>query len=75
VTGWLEPLYKRLCLLTLTAYVLGVDDTGLKVIDHKHPKHIKRDISGPMSGMWRVDRFGWPSTTPPPGKGNIRGPS
>jgi len=42
VSGWLEPLYKALCRLTLASHVLGVDDTGLKVLDKSHAHHIKR---------------------------------
>lgn len=42
VTTWLEPLYKEICKLTLDSHVVGVDDTGLKVLDRTHANNIKR---------------------------------
>jgi len=37
-----EPIYKELVRLTLIAHVLGVDDTGLRVLDKDHPNGVKR---------------------------------
>ncbi len=37
-----EPIYKVLVQLTLSAYVVGVDDTGLRVLDKDHPAGVKR---------------------------------
>lgn len=42
VADTLEPVYKVLTRHTLQAHVLGVDDTGLKVLDRKAPNNIKR---------------------------------
>jgi transposase len=38
----LEPIAKLLGQLVLEGHVLGVDDTGLPVLDRDHPKGIKR---------------------------------
>lgn len=37
-----EPIYKELLRRTLASYVLGVDDTGLRVLDSDHPNGVKR---------------------------------
>jgi len=42
VAAAFEPIYKVLVRLTLAAHVLGVDDTGLRVLDKDHPNGVKR---------------------------------
>lgn len=37
-----EPLYKRLCHKALHAHVLGVDATGLKILDKNHPAGVRK---------------------------------
>ena len=42
VAEYFEPVYFRLKELVLASYVLGVDDTPLKVLDRSHPAGIRR---------------------------------